>query len=155
CTASPRKKEGWKDLCEALAQELIVAIEALDRKRLPPGYDDDWYPDKVDRAEVFAGLARALIATGQSDQMAGFLDHAFATPKKYPLTEVQIKAIVSLRPWLKRHVKEPFPALTRWLDSVRKHLEAFTSEEPPEPTDFRRAAPITCQCADCAELKQF
>jgi hypothetical protein len=154
-TARPRKKGGWEDLCKALAQELIAAIETLDRKRLPAGYDEDWYPDKVDRAQVLAGLARSLIATGQSELMSRFIDHALATPKKYPLTEAHIQAIVSLRPWLKKHVREPLPALTNWLDSVRKHLEVFTSQEPPEPTDFRRAAPISCQCADCAELKQF
>ncbi len=155
-TAKPRKKEGWGELCAALARELISAIESLDRKRSPAGFsDEDWYPQKVDRAEVLAGLARSLIATGQSELMSRWLDHAFATPRKYPLTAAHIKAIVSLRPWLKKHVKEPFPALTKWVDSVRDQLETLTAREPQEPADFRRSAPITCKCADCAELKPF
>jgi hypothetical protein len=156
CTAKPRKKEGWQALCAALAGELISAIESLDRKRSLDGFaDEDWSLRKVNRAEVLAGLARSLIATGQSELMSHFIDHTVATPKRYPLTDVHIKAIVGLRPWLKKHVKEPFPALTKWWDSVREQLEALTAREPQEPADFCRAAPITCNCSDCTELKQF
>lgn len=155
CTAGPPRKEGWDELCADLSQELTAAIEILDRKRLPPGYNEDWYPDKVDRAEVLAGLARSLIATGRSELMARFIDHALATPKKYPMTEAHVEAIVGLRPWLEKHVNKPSHALTSWLESVRKHLEVSTAQEPPEPTDFRRAAPISCPCADCAALERF
>ncbi len=155
-TAKPRKKEGWEELCAALGRELISAIESLDRKQAPAGFPHgDWYPQKVDRAEVLASLARSLIVTGQSELMSRLIDHAFATPRKYPLTTAHIKAIVSLSPWLKKHVKEPLPALTNWVGSVREQFETLTAREPQEPTDFRRAAPITCTCADCAELKQF
>jgi hypothetical protein len=154
-TARPRKKEGWEELCTALAQELIAAIETLDRKPLPPGYNEDWYPDKVDRAAILAWLARSLIAIGQSNLMSRFIDHALAAPRKYPLTEAHIKAIVDLRPWLKKHLKEPSPALTKWVEAVRRQLEALTAREPQEPKDFRRAAPVDCNCELCTELKRF
>src|SRR5262249_28132363 len=155
CTARPRKKEGWEDLCTALAQELVAAIEALDGKRSPAGYDDEWYPHKVDRAVILAGLARSLIATGQSKLMARFIDHTLATPKKYPRAEAHIRALVALRPGLEKRAKEPFPALTKWVDGVREQLEALTAREPQEPKDFRRAASISCTCELCTELKQF
>lgn len=155
CTARPRKKAGWEDLCSALAEELIAAIEALDHKRLPTGYSEDWYPDQVDRAAVLAGLARSLIASGQSELMSRFMDHALAAPKRYPLTKAHIEAITGLRPWLSKHVKEPFPALTKWLEAVRGQLEALTAREPQAPNDYRRAAPLTCDCSLCAELKRF
>ncbi len=88
--------------------------------------------------------------------MSRLVDHALATPAKYPLTEVHIKALAGLRPWLKKNVEEPSAALARWLDSVREQLEVDDGPEPPkEPADFRRAAPIKCACADCAELKRF
>jgi hypothetical protein len=154
-TARPRKKDGWQELCAALARELVTAIEALDSKRSPAGYDDEWYPRKVDRAGILAGLARSLIATGQSEVMAHFIDHALATPKRYPLTEAHIKAIVDLVPWLKKHARESFPALTRWVDGVREQLESLTAREPQEPKDFRRAAAIACTCELCEELKRF
>ena len=82
---------------------------------------------------MLAGLARSLIATSQSDLMSRFIDHALAQPKKYPLTEAHIKAIVNLRPWLNKHVKEPFAGVTKWLDAVRRQLEALTAREPQEP----------------------
>ncbi len=154
-TARPRKKEGWADLCESLAQELVSAIEALDGKRSSGGYGEDWYAREVDRAEILAGLARSLFATGQSKLMARFIEHALATPKKYPLTEAHIKALTALRPWLKKHIKEPFAALTKWLDGVREQLESLTAREPQEPKDFRRAATIPCTCELCQELKRF
>jgi hypothetical protein len=156
CTAKPRKKDGWADLAIVLAQELVSAIESLDGQRSPNSYvDEDWYPRKLNRAEVLAGVARSLIATDQSDLMSRFIDHALATPKKYPLTEAHIKAIDSLRPWLTKHVKGPFPALSRWLEGVRRQLEALTAQEPQEPKDFRRAAPVDCNCELCSELKRF
>lgn len=151
CTAAPRKKAGWEELCSALAGELVSAIETNDRDNGPT----DWRYRRIDRSEVLAGLARSLIATGQSGLMSRLVDHTLATPKNYPLTEVQIQAIVGLRPWLKKHVKRPFPALTRWLDAVRERLEALTAQEPRKPEDFRREAPFSCKCAECAELKRF
>src|SRR5262249_26710541 len=93
--------------------------------------------------------------TGQSKLMSRFIDHALATPKKYPLTEAHIKALKALRPWLEKRVKEPFPALTNWVDGVREQLEGLTASEPQEPKDFRRAASISCTCELCTELKQF
>jgi hypothetical protein len=60
-----------------------------------------------------------------------------------------------LRPWLKKHVKTPVPALTRWLASCREQLESLTARMPQEPKDYRRAAHVPCQCAECGELKRF
>ena len=151
CTARPRKKDGWADLASVLARELVAAIERLDGER--PEYD--WRAEKVERATVLAAMARSLMASGQSELLSEFLDHTFEVLKWYPLTEVHIKALVSLRPWLKKNVKKPFPPLAKWLDWVREQLEALTAQEPQKPADFRRAAPITCTCADCAELKRF
>jgi hypothetical protein len=150
CTASPRKKAGWGELCAALADELVSAIASNDG-----GGADDWRYRRVDRAEILGGLARSLIAKGQSELLSRFIDHTLATAKVYPLTEVHIKAIVGLRPWLKKHVNETFAALTKWLDAIREQLEALTAREPQEPKDYRRAAPLSCTCSLCAELKRF
>ena len=94
--------------------ELVSAIE-VDRPATPV-LRRLAVSQTVDRAEVLAGLARSLIATEQSELLSRFLDHALAVPKKYPLTEVHIKALVSLRPWLKKNVKKPSAALAKWLD---------------------------------------
>src|SRR5207244_2479924 len=60
-----------------------------------------------------------------------------------------------LRPWLKKNLEEPSPALAAWVATCREQLEALTGEEPEKPADFRRDATISCKCADCAALKRF
>ena len=151
CTTRPRKREGWVDLCTALAQELVPALEAIDRRRP----SDDWRLREVRRADVLAGLARALIATGQFELLSRVVAHALASPKQYPLRDVHIPVLVELRPWLKANLKEPCEAVTQWVAWCREQLESLTARVPEEPADFRRPAEIHCKCADCAELKRF
>jgi hypothetical protein len=87
--------------------------------------------------------------------LARFVAHALAKPKKYPLTPDHMAALVALRPWLKKNVKRPVPGLTQWIASCREQLESLTARVPQEPRDYRRAAHVTCQCAECGELKRF
>jgi hypothetical protein len=150
-TARPRKKEGWAELVAAIAQELVAAIEALDRR----SSSTDWQYREVKRAEILEGLARSLIAADRRDVLSRFVDHALALPKRYPLRTAHLAALAALRPWLKKHVKQPIAALTHWLASCREQLEALTAQVPQEPTDFRRSAAIGCKCAECAELSRF
>jgi hypothetical protein len=151
CLAKPRPKEGWLELCAALAQALVQALEALDRGQA----DNDWRAPHVDRAEVLAGLARSLLATEQVDLLGRVVAHALASPKKYPLRLAHMPALVSLRPWLEKHVKQPCAVLAQWLASCREQLEVLTAEAPQAPADFRRTAALTCKCQYCNELKQF
>ncbi|HEV3121027.1 MAG TPA: 2OG-Fe(II) oxygenase, partial [Isosphaeraceae bacterium] len=66
CTAKPRKKEGWAKLCSALAQQLVVSLEEIDRA---PS-STDWRSPEVDRAEVLGGLARSLLETEQFELLS-------------------------------------------------------------------------------------
>ena len=66
-----------------------------------------------------------------------------------------VPSLESLRDWLKKNVKRPCDGLTRWVAACREQLESLTASEPREPADFRREAPITCKCSECAELKRF
>jgi 2OG-Fe(II) oxygenase superfamily len=152
CLAKPgKKKEGWDELYTVLAQALVLAVEAIDEKPL----STDWRTRKVERADVLAGLARALIATEQFELLSRFVDHALVLPTTYPLKLAHMPALVSLEPWFKKNVKKPCAPLTRWVASCREQLESLTAKAPAEPTDFHRSAPITCKCADCAELVRF
>ena len=83
CLAKPRKKDGWSELCETLANATVESLEAIDARK--PSYD--WRSSEVDRAEVLAGLARSLIATGQAKLLQRLVAHALAHPKKYPLEQ--------------------------------------------------------------------
>jgi hypothetical protein len=151
CLASPRKKEGWAELCQALAQALMAALERIDQEAAP----NDWRARPVARAAVLAGLALALLATEQVELLARLVAHALARPEKYPLTDAHLAALMDLGPWLKKNVKEPVPALAHWLDACIGQLEALTAQEQQPPANFRRAAAISCKCADCAELRRF
>jgi hypothetical protein len=151
CLARPRKKTGWPELCEALARALIEAVEGLDGEK----ETYDWRAREVKRADVLAGLARSLLATGQDELLSRLVDHALGLPKKYPLRTAHAAALTALRPWLKVHVKKPSEALSRWVASCCEQLEALAVAAPQKPTDYRRAANISCDCADCAELKKF
>jgi hypothetical protein len=62
---------------------------------------------------------------------------------------------VSLRPWLKKNVKNPCPPLSRWVASCREQFESLTAQAPQDPTDLRRPADVACKCAECAELRRF
>jgi hypothetical protein len=149
--AGPGKKTGWSELCQALAVALVAALERIDAAPV----EHDWRARRVSRADVLAGLARSLLATDQDELLSRLVEHALAHPEKYPLTEAHIAALTALGPWLRKHVKKPCPALSHWLAACREQLEALTAQEPQPPADFRREAPITCRCADCAELRRF
>lgn len=151
CTAKPRKKEGWIELCAALAKAAVEAIETMDRGRA----SDEWGYRPLDRREILAALARSLLATGQEDLLSQVLDHAQSTPEKYPLIEAHVPAIEGLQGWLKANVKKRSPALSRWIAWCREQLESRTVRPPDKFTDLRRPAHLTCKCADCAELKRF
>ena len=144
-SSRPRKAEGWAELCAVLARELVSAIEKIDRQ--PATYD--YRSREANRAEILAGLARSLIVTEQSEQLSRVVDHALASPKNYPLTEAHMAALVSLQAWLKKHVKKPSAALTRWLASCQEQLETLTARalrirptsgaRPPSPASARTA----------------
>jgi hypothetical protein len=150
CLAKPKKKVGWLDLCVSLARTIVGAVETIDRGQTP-GY----YGPRVDRAELLVGLTRALLATGQEELLARLLTHALANPEQYPLTDVHVKALRSLGPWVAKTVKVPSAALSRWLSSCRAQLEGLTAQEPQPPADFRRPAKSSCNCAACRELTAF
>lgn len=151
CLAKPRNQDGWAELCRTLGHALLAALGAVDQA--PQTYD--WRVQAVNRANVLVGLVRALLASEQDDLLEQVIAHVVALPARYPLTDVQMPALVELQPWLKRHLKSGSAALTAWLESCREQLETLTAEEPQEPADFRRPAPIACKCELCAELKRF
>jgi hypothetical protein len=151
CLARPKKAEG-AELCQALDRALVTALERLDQEKAGADY---WRPRRTARAEVLAGLARSLLATGQEDLLARLVEHALARPETYPLTEAHMAALTDLEPWLRKNVKEPSAGLSRWLAACRTQLEALTEQMPQPPADFRRDAAISCKCADCAEMKRF
>jgi hypothetical protein len=151
CLARPRKKEGWSELCAALARATLQALKAIDEGKAEP----DWRVWEVDRAAVLAGLARALLATEQEELLSQLVAHILARSEQYPLTDAHVAALTTLKSWLESHVTRPSPALSHWLAACCEQLESLTAEEPQAPTDFRRSAVLSCKCPSCRELSRF
>ena len=151
CSAKPRKKQGWSDLCVALAEAVVVVLERTDDEKPADPYRSRTF----DRGTLLGGLTQALLVTEQGKLLERVVTHILARPEKYPLITVQVPALVRLQPWLAKNLKKPSPALSHWLASCCKQLEGLTVEAPKPPADFRRAAPLSCKCADCAELSKF
>jgi hypothetical protein len=151
CLAKPRKDEGWAELCGVLANTLVSALERIDNGRTQPGY----WGATATRAKELTGLARSLLAAQQPELLSRLVEHALATPKKYPLTEAHIAALTALGPWIEKNVRKASPGLSHWLAACCEQLEALTAEMPQPYPDFRRPSKLSCSCADCAELKKF
>jgi hypothetical protein len=146
-----RKDARWAELCSSLAESAVAALVKIDQE--PKEFD--WHINNLRRAELLAGLARALFAAEQDELFSRLVDHALSKPKMYPLINVQMEALTLLQPWLNKNLNRPCPALSRWLSACREQLEALTAQEPQPPADFRRSAAIDCKCALCTELKRF
>jgi hypothetical protein len=151
CVAKPRRKEGWAELCTALARATLSALEAIDRETVA----HDWRVREVGRSQVLAGLARSLLASGQDKLLGQLVTHALDRPETYPLRTAHVPALIDLGPWLEKHVEKPPAALSHWLASCCEQLEAHTNRPPQPPADFRRDAALSCHCAACGELKRF
>ncbi len=150
CLTKPRRQAGWADACAALVREAVQALERVDEARA----SSDYRARPVKREVVLAGLVRVLLATDQPELLARLVGHALDHPKRYPLA-THVAALTALGPWLKQHVKQPSPSLVRWLDACCGQLEELTATAPKPPADFRRAATVSCKCADCEKLREF
>jgi hypothetical protein len=151
CLAEPRKQAGWIELCGALAQATLLALERIDEEKAT----HDYRARRVERAELLAGLARALLATEQFELLSRVVTHTLDRPEKYPLTLAHVAALTKLQPWLEKQIQKPCPALSSWIASCCEQLESLTEEFPQPPADFRRTAGLSCQCLDCGELRRF
>ena len=137
-------------LCQLLAEMLVSALETIDRQDV----STDWRLRAVKRPELLAGLARVLITTEQHELLSRVVTHTLSAPNTYPLL-AHVSAMTGLRPWLKTHLKKPSAAVSQWLAACCEQLELLTTQEPVRPADFRRDANLSCQCADCSELRAF
>lgn len=148
--AKPRQQEEWLEVCQAAAQSVDQALESIDQEA-----KSDWRAQRVDRKVVLTGLTKALLASKQADLLSRLVAQVLARPQLYPLREVHEPTLTGLQAWLAKNVKQSSPGLSEWVAACCLQLEELTAQAPQPPTDYRRAAPISCKCAHCAELKRF
>jgi len=136
------------EVCRRLSERSVEALEAVDRRRR----DYDWQVPRVDRGAVLGSLVTAMMAVGAEKPLSRLVDHALASDK-YDLTDAHLAAIFALERQLAKRSADG--AISRWIAACRRELEDRTAQAPQKPADYRRAARLSCKCADCRELAAF
>jgi hypothetical protein len=91
-----------------------------------------------------------MLAAGAEQPLGRLVDHVL-TCGKYELTAAQLAAVFALE----KQLAKPSAAISKWLDACRVELDNRTRSAPEKPTDFRRAAELSCKCNDCRALAKF
>ncbi len=154
CTSKSRRKGNDEErikLCVKLAGVFAANLETLDKAATTA---HSWQYRIVKRSALLVSLTRSLLAIQQFELYSKIVARMLVDTKLYPLAD-HIKALTSLQPWLKTHLKTRCEGVSRWVVATRNQLESLTVQEPAPPSDFRREANIDCKCADCAELRRF
>ncbi len=145
----PRRVDA-RAVCRRLATITVAAVVAIDgnREHVAPR-------DAAVVAVRLARLARVLLRLRDNEGLTRLVAHVTSTPSRYPLQAVQLVALTMLGQWLRKHPKRRLSGFDDWLADARRRLESLTASIPQPPADQRRAAGVTCACADCAELNRF
>jgi hypothetical protein len=138
------------ELCTRLAERAVKALESFDRQ--PP--ENHWQRREIDRAALLSSLVKAMLAIDAQQSLARLIDHALSSLDKYDLTEAHLAAIFSLESRLTK-LPAANDAISHWLSSCCRKLEKRTAQAPQKPTDYRRAAKLSCNCSDCRALSVF
>ncbi len=137
--------------CAELALELMAAVERWE----PRAARRNWEARIVNLVELLPPLVQALVALDEAGLLDRLVTYVLDRPKEFDLTTVQVPALLSLQPWLKRHLKTRCLPLEHWLRAVLGELEARAGRPPEKPTDWRRESATGCRCADCQALSRF
>jgi hypothetical protein len=145
------KNPDRRRLCSELTEQLMSAVERWDPQRARR----DWQARVVNRSELLSPLAQAFLVLEEPELLERLVTYVLDRPKEFDLTTVQVPALLSLEPWLKRNLKHGSPPLRRWLKAIADELDSRASHPPQEPVDWRRESATGCNCADCKELSRF
>ena len=137
-------------LCELLSQKVLSGLKIVDKHK------NDWRTMELDRSRLLGGLIRSFVVSEQPEALSQLVAHTLNYPEQYPLKPVLVQAMLNLRDWVPKHVKQSCVApLSQWLKACHNHLECLTAEIPQEPSDYCREAAFPGHCADCRELISF
>lgn len=134
--------------CEALADELVRAIERWDGAR------KGWYQGERGRKGVVEGMVGMFAAIEAQDRLDWFVAYVLEDAKHYGLRDVLAPDVKAIYSWL-ADLPYARPAAERLMRHCVAQLEQATEQEPQPPADWTREAKVDCKCEDCRELVQF
>ena len=138
-------------LCRRLADRAVASLVTFDDQPT----ENDWRIARVNRPALLGSLVKSILAVAADQPLAYLIEHVLSRDDKYDLTDSHLAAIFALESWLVRKLAEPHRAISRWIAECRSALESRVAQVPQKPTDYRRAAKLSCRCSDCRELASF
>lgn len=144
----PRLTAARRKACEALADELVRAIERWDGARKA------WHQSERGRKGVVEGAIAMFAAIGSDDRLDWFAAYVIEDAKHYGLREVLAPDVKTIYSWL-ADVPDARPAAERLMRHCIAQLEEATERAPQPPADWKREAKLNCKCEDCRDLARF
>ena len=133
-----------------LCESAVAALERFDGQ----APKDAWRLRKLDRTALLVTLVSAMLEIGTQRPLRKLIDHTLAHREHYDLTDTHLSAIFKLESRLGTP-PSPGKAIAHWLSACRRELRKRTAQAPQAPTDYRRDAKLSCECADCRVLGRF
>jgi hypothetical protein len=149
CLLRDRKTERIV-LCARLANRMVQALKAYDQQPA----ENHWQRREIDRSALLSSLVKAILAIDAVKPLSHLIDHALNHAEQYDLTAAHLSAIFNLEPRI-TNLSSANAAISHWLAACRQELESRTAQAPQKPTDYRRAAKLSCDCSDCTALSRF
>jgi hypothetical protein len=139
------------NVCKELAEHAVNALQRFDNHSSA----NDWRVERIDRSGLLVSLVKSLVSVDCTEPLDELFDHTLSQVKTYDLTDAHLAAIFALESCLSRERGKARRVVSRWLNHCRIELEQRTEHAPTPSADFRRAAKLSCSCADCRELSGF
>ncbi len=134
--------------CEALADELVRAIERWDGARKAR------HQGERGRKGVVEGVISMFAAIRAQDRLEWFAAYVLEDAKHYDLRGVLAPDVKAIYSWL-ADVPDAQPAAERLMRHCVAQLQEATELAPKPPADWKREAKLNCKCEDCRALARF
>jgi predicted 2-oxoglutarate/Fe(II)-dependent dioxygenase YbiX len=148
CTLRDRDS-GRIKVCTRLCGRMAKVVVALDDAT----GELAWETRKVDRAGLLHSLVLAMLAIGAEQPLGRLIKHSWSCDK-FDVIDAHVATMIALEKKL-GNLATPSPAISKWVGACRAELEKRVAVAPQEPSDYRRAAQLSCKCKDCKALAEF
>ncbi len=140
-----------EELCNQLVSILLTSLKVLAVNK----EEEEYSNTAVDRSKLIVELFQSCAVLVEPMYLEQLIQQIIGYSKYYPVTTIQMPALIKLSPWIKQKRKGFSPSLEKWLSFLLKTLEYRESHPPVKPKDWKRNANVNCTCENCKELSSF